>query len=41
MIFRTTTLLVYVFSLVGMIAYTFTFQFGHIEIVYTTAALLG
>ena len=36
-----TTLVVYFFSFVGMVLYTFTFRFGHIEIVYFTASLLG
>ncbi len=36
-----TTLLVYLFSFVGMIIYTFTVRSGHIEVVYFTAALLG
>ena len=31
----------FVFSLIGMIAYTFTFDTGEIAIVYATAALLG
>ena len=31
----------FVFSLIGMIAYTFTFDTGEIAIVYVTAALLG
>ena len=39
--YKGTTLAVYLFSFVGMIIYTFTFRFGHIEIVYFTAALLG
>ncbi|XP_059089607.1 heme transporter FLVCR2-like isoform X2 [Tigriopus californicus] len=39
--YKTTTLLVYLFSCLGMVAYTFTFRFGHIEIVYITASLLG
>lgn len=39
--YKATTLTVYFFSFVGMILYTFTFRFGHIEIVYFTSALLG
>lgn len=39
--YKPTTLTVYFFSFVGMIIYTFTFRFGHIEIVYFTSALLG
>jgi len=39
--YKATTLGVYLFSFLGMILYTFTFRFGHIEIVYFTAAALG
>jgi len=39
--YKATTLTVYLFSFIGMVLYTFTFTFGHIEIVYFTAALLG
>ena len=38
---RLTTLLVYLFSFVGMVIYTFTFRFGKIEVIYVTASLLG
>jgi len=39
--YKATTVTVYFFSFVGMVVYTFTFRFGHIEIVYFTSALLG
>ena len=39
--YKATTLTVYFFSFVGMVIYTFTFRFGHIEVVYVTASLLG
>ncbi|XP_059476348.1 heme transporter FLVCR1 isoform X2 [Neocloeon triangulifer] len=39
--FKETTLLVYVFSLLGMIVYSATLGAGHIAIVYVTAAALG
>ena len=39
--YKATTVTVYFFSFVGMVIYTFTFRFGHIEIVYFTSALLG
>eukprot|EP00095_Tigriopus_kingsejongensis_P011237 maker-scaffold414_size178625-snap-gene-0.29 protein:Tk11237 transcript:maker-scaffold414_size178625-snap-gene-0.29-mRNA-1 annotation:"mfs-type transporter" len=39
--YKMTTLLVYLFSCLGMVAYTFTFRFGHIQVVYITASLLG
>lgn len=39
--YRETTLTVYVFSLIGMVVYTFTLNIGYIVIVYITAALLG
>ncbi len=38
---RLTTLLVYLFSFVGMVVYTLTFRFGQIEVIYFTASLLG
>jgi len=39
--FKETAMTLFVFSLIGMIAYTFTFDTGEIAIVYVTAALLG
>jgi len=39
--YKLTTLLVYLFSFVGMVIYTFTFRFGKIEVIYVTASLLG
>lgn len=38
---RETTLGVYVFTMIGMIVYTFTLNTGYIAIVYCTSALLG
>jgi hypothetical protein len=38
---RETAVTLFVFSLLGMIAYTFTFDTGEIVVVYITAALLG
>lgn len=39
--YKLTTLLVYLFSFVGMVIYTLTVRCGYIELVYFTAALLG
>ena len=39
--YKATTLIVYFFSFVGMILYTFTFRFGSIALVYFTSACLG
>ena len=39
--YKATTLIVYFFSFVGMVLYTFTFRFGSIAIVYLTSACLG
>ena len=38
---RQTTLVVYIMSLVGMIAYTFTLSLGHLWVVFVTAGMLG
>uniref|UniRef100_A0A8B9FQC0 Feline leukemia virus subgroup C receptor-related protein 2-like protein n=1 Tax=Amazona collaria TaxID=241587 RepID=A0A8B9FQC0_9PSIT len=38
---RQTTLAVYIMSLVGMIAYTFTLSLGHLWVVFVTAGILG
>lgn len=38
---RQTTLVVYIMSLVGMIAYTFTLSLGHLWVVFVTAGALG
>jgi FLVCR family feline leukemia virus subgroup C receptor-related protein len=39
--YKTTTLLVYLFSFVGMVIYTLTVRCGYIYVVYCTAGLLG
>ncbi|KFP22398.1 hypothetical protein Z169_15331, partial [Egretta garzetta] len=39
--YKQTTLVVYVMSLVGMIAYTFTLSLGHLWVVFVTAGMLG
>ncbi|XP_037068046.1 feline leukemia virus subgroup C receptor-related protein 2-like isoform X2 [Pollicipes pollicipes] len=39
--FKGTTLAVYVLSVAGMVAYTFTLPLGYISVVYITAGLLG
>lgn len=39
--YKLTTLVVYLCSLAGMVLYTFSFRFGHIELVYFFSALLG
>ncbi|KAL0279177.1 UNVERIFIED_CONTAM: hypothetical protein PYX00_000786 [Menopon gallinae] len=39
--FKEVTLVVYVFSLIGMLIYTFTLQSGYIAVVYFTGGLLG
>jgi len=39
--YKKTTLAVYFLSFVGMILYTFTLRFGHIEVVYVFAGFLG
>ncbi|XP_010151791.1 PREDICTED: feline leukemia virus subgroup C receptor-related protein 2, partial [Eurypyga helias] len=36
-----TTLVVYIMSLVGMVAYTFTLSLGHLWLVFVTAGVLG
>jgi FLVCR family feline leukemia virus subgroup C receptor-related protein len=36
-----TTLAVYLFSFLGMVAFTFTLNVGYIEVVYVTASCLG
>jgi hypothetical protein len=38
---RETTMALYIFSLLGMVVYTFTLSTGKIGIVYVTGALLG
>ena len=39
--FKLTTMIVYSFSFVGMLLYTFTMSLGYIQIVYLSAAVLG
>nr|XP_009938068.1 PREDICTED: feline leukemia virus subgroup C receptor-related protein 2 [Opisthocomus hoazin] len=39
--YKQTTLVVYIMSLVGMIAYTFTLSLGHLWVVFVTAGMLG
>jgi hypothetical protein len=39
--FRETAMTLFVFSLIGMIVYTFTLNTGEIAVVYFTGALLG
>ncbi|NWU63383.1 FLVC2 protein, partial [Pterocles burchelli] len=39
--YKQTTLIVYIMSLVGMIAYTFTLSLGHLWVVFVTAGVLG
>ncbi|KAL1109968.1 hypothetical protein AAG570_014077 [Ranatra chinensis] len=39
--FKETTLVIYVFSLVGMVIYTLTLNSGHIAVVYFTVGFLG
>ncbi|KFV18545.1 hypothetical protein N340_09003, partial [Tauraco erythrolophus] len=39
--YKQTTLVVYIMSLVGMIAYTFTLSLGHLWVVFVTAGVLG
>lgn len=39
--FKSTTLLVYILSVVGQFVFTFTLPLGHISIVYVTSGLLG
>ena len=39
--YKTTTLLVYLFSFVGMLIYMNTMNLGYIQVVYATAGLLG
>lgn len=41
MLIRETTLAVYVFTMIGMIIYTFTLNTGYIAVVYVTSGLLG
>jgi FLVCR family feline leukemia virus subgroup C receptor-related protein len=36
-----TTLVIYVFSFIGMVVYTFTISVGYIQVVYVTASCLG
>lgn len=38
---RQTTLAVYILSLTGMLAYTFTLNLGHLWVVFVTAGVLG
>ncbi|KAF0300149.1 Feline leukemia virus subgroup C receptor-related protein 2 [Amphibalanus amphitrite] len=39
--FKITTVLVYILSVAGMLAFTFTLPLGHISVVYITSGLLG
>ncbi|XP_054055973.1 feline leukemia virus subgroup C receptor-related protein 2 isoform X2 [Rissa tridactyla] len=39
--YKQTTLVVYIMSLAGMIAYTFTLSLGHLWVVFVTAGMLG
>ncbi|XP_030308474.1 feline leukemia virus subgroup C receptor-related protein 2 isoform X1 [Calypte anna] len=39
--YKQTTLVVYIMSLMGMIAYTFTLSLGHLWVVFLTAGMLG
>ncbi|KAM6274238.1 choline/ethanolamine transporter FLVCR2 isoform 1-T1 [Porphyrio hochstetteri] len=39
--YKQTTLVVYIMSLLGMIAYTFTLSLGHLWVVFVTAGMLG
>ncbi|XP_009317769.1 PREDICTED: feline leukemia virus subgroup C receptor-related protein 2 [Pygoscelis adeliae] len=39
--YKQTTLIVYIMSLAGMIAYTFTLSLGHLWVVFVTAGMLG
>merc|ERR1719412_847477 len=39
--YKNTTLVVYLFSFIGMVIYSSTVRCGHIEVVYATAGLLG
>ncbi|XP_007549350.1 PREDICTED: feline leukemia virus subgroup C receptor-related protein 2 isoform X1 [Poecilia mexicana] len=39
--YKQTTLVVYIFSLVGMLVYTFTLNLGHLWVVFITAGVLG
>ena len=34
-------MVIYFFSFIGMVVYTFTIGFGYIEVVYATASCLG
>uniref|UniRef100_A0A8C8R4T8 FLVCR heme transporter 2 n=1 Tax=Pelusios castaneus TaxID=367368 RepID=A0A8C8R4T8_9SAUR len=39
--YKQTTLVVYIMSLLGMVAYTFTLSLGHLWVVFVTAGVLG
>ena len=39
--FKRTTVVIYLFSFMGMLLYTFTMSLGYIEVVYVSGAILG